>query len=114
MRVQARKGWYRVGVAMTASFFLVLLALGWAYLDQHDYFSESVRTRKCGVHLQHIDAAKAAVLEAGELPAGSEPTQTEILDWVEGGTKSLQCPSGGTYTLGAPSTPARCSRHSSP
>ena len=114
MRVQARKGWYRVGVAMTASFFLVLLALGWTYLDQHDYFSESVRARKCGVHLQRIDAAKSAMHEAGELPTGREPALNEILDWVEGGTKSLQCPSGGTYTLGVPPTPARCSRHSSP
>ena len=111
MRPKAQKGWYRVGVAITASFALVLLSLGWVFLDQHDYFSESVRARKCQAHRKLIAEAKVAMARANELTAGTTISEAELLDWVDGGINTLRCPSGGSYTLGNPASPATCSKH---
>jgi hypothetical protein len=109
MRREGRKVMAAVGVFFTAGVLLVAAGLGWGFLDRHAWFVPSVQAARCADNRKTLESAKADYAQERELANGAPVEFEQVVIYVPTGQKSLRCPAGGSYSIGAVGDPVRCS-----
>lgn len=67
------------------------------------------QTNACINNLRQIDAAKMQWALENSKTNGAIPAAVDLSPYLKGGLKSLQCPAGGTYTIGPVGEEPTCS-----
>lgn len=111
MRRSGEKNLVIMGTAMTAFVLFALAGALFYFLNEKDFFSETVRARRCRQHRILIAAAKVELAEELALPLSSTVLPQQVVDVLDGGWRTLACPSGGIYALGSVTSRPVCSAH---
>ena len=70
---------------------------------------QTAQANACINNLRQIDAAKNEWALEHEKTATNTPTAQDLDPYIKGGFSSLQCPAGGSYTIGRLDEPPTCS-----
>jgi hypothetical protein len=109
MRKSGKRSLVFVGTVFTAFGVLAVGGLAWSFLAGHDFFVPSRQKARCLRNVGTVAAAKAAYALEGGLTNGAPVTAEQLVDLVEGGWRTLRCPKGGAYGIGAVGDPVKCS-----
>jgi hypothetical protein len=109
MRKVARKNLAVLGTLFTAAGAVVIVAIGWAFLDSHSYFCPAIRRSRCLQNLEAIRAAKIEMRQELQLADDASMSRDDLAPRLPKGFKNLECPAGGIYDVGVAGAVPRCS-----
>lgn len=110
MRKVARKNMAALGAFIT---LIVLVAAGAfvvGLLRDRCFFCPIMQKNRCVTQLGAIESAKQQYGGDLGLTNGTPVEAEQLLDYLPGGLKSLQCPGGGTYRINPLGQAPECSK----
>jgi hypothetical protein len=111
MRRSRDKSLAAMGTVFTGVVLFFLAGAVFYFFNERDFFSESLRMKRCRSHLNVIFDAKRELARDIGLAPNAPVAPDQLIDALDGGWKTLRCPSGGTYELGSVTSTPWCTIH---